>query len=82
MEIHRKQVTVNHRHHTAAIAIREIESFVEMRAVEELQKEVWAFADLDVPRTILVAGRECRCGSGRCVRWLGSGRLRIWVPRL
>lgn len=30
-----------------------------MRAVEELQKEVWQFADLDVvPRTLLVAGRE------------------------
>ncbi len=30
-----------------------------MRAVEELQKEVWEFADLDVvPRTIFVASRE------------------------
>lgn len=49
----------NHRHDAPAIVIRDIESFEEMRAVEELQKEVWEFADLDVvPRTILVAGRE------------------------
>ena len=34
-------MTVNHRHDTAAIVIRDIESFDEMRAVEELQKEVW-----------------------------------------
>ena len=59
MEIHRKQVTVNHRPDTSAIVIRDIESFDEMRAVEELQKEVWEFADLDVvPRTIFVASRE------------------------
>jgi predicted GNAT superfamily acetyltransferase len=52
-------VIFNHRHDTSAIVIRDIESFEEMRAVEELQKEVWEFADLDVvPRTILVAGRE------------------------
>lgn len=50
---------VNHRHDTSAIVIRDIESFEEMRAVEELQKEVWEFADLDVvPRTIFVASRE------------------------
>lgn len=49
---------VNHRHDAPAIVIRDIESFDEMRAVEELQKEVWEFADLDVvPRTILVASR-------------------------
>ena len=50
---------VNHRHDSSAIVIRDIESFDEMRAVEELQKEVWEFADLDVvPRTIFVASRE------------------------
>jgi predicted GNAT superfamily acetyltransferase len=43
---------------TSAIVIRDIKSFDEMRAVEELQKDVWEFADLDVvPRTLLVAGR-------------------------
>jgi predicted GNAT superfamily acetyltransferase len=52
-------VIANHRHDTSAIVIRDIESFQEMRAVEELQKEVWEFADLDVvPRTIFVASRE------------------------
>ena len=52
-------MTVKHRHETTAIVIRDIESFEEMRAVEELQKEVWEFADLDVvPRTILIASRE------------------------
>lgn len=50
---------VNHRQDTSAIVIRDIDSFDEMRAVEELQKEVWEFADLDVvPRTIFVASRE------------------------
>lgn len=49
----------NHRHDTSAIVIRDIESFEEMRAVEELQKEVWEFADLDVvPRAIFVASIE------------------------
>jgi predicted GNAT superfamily acetyltransferase len=44
---------------TSAIVIRDIDSFEEMRAVEELQKEVWDFDDLDVvPRTLFVAGRE------------------------
>lgn len=52
-------MTVNHRHDAAAIVIRDIVAFDEMRAVEELQKEVWEFADLDVvPRTMLVASRE------------------------
>ena len=52
-------MTVNHRHDTPAIVIRDIESFDEMRAVEELQKEVWEFADLDVvPSTLFVASRE------------------------
>ena len=52
-------MTVSHRHDTSAIVIRDIESFEEMGAVEELQKEVWQFADLDVvPRTIFVASRE------------------------
>ncbi len=52
-------MSFNHRHDTSAIVIRDIESFEEMRAVEELQKKVWEFADLDVvPRTILVAARE------------------------
>jgi predicted GNAT superfamily acetyltransferase len=52
-------VIANHPHDPSAIVIRDIESFEEMRAVEELQKEVWEFADLDVvPRTIFVATRE------------------------
>jgi predicted GNAT superfamily acetyltransferase len=52
-------VIVNHRHDISPIVIRDIESFEEMRAVEELQKEIWEFADLDVvPRTIFVASRE------------------------
>ena len=50
---------VNHRYDPSAIVIRDIESFDEMRAVEELQKEVWEFADLDVvPRTMFVASIE------------------------
>src|SRR5215216_5428794 len=41
------------------ITIREIEKLAEMRAVEELQKEIWGIPDLDVvPLTQLVAARE------------------------
>jgi predicted GNAT superfamily acetyltransferase len=41
------------------ITIREIDELPQMRAVEELQKEVWAIPDLDVvPLTHLVATRE------------------------
>lgn len=41
---------------TPNIVIRQIESFSELRAVEELQKEVWGIPDLDVvPLTHLVA---------------------------
>lgn len=41
------------------IKIREIEEIAEMRAVEELQKEVWGVPDLDVvPYTHLVAAKE------------------------
>jgi len=41
------------------ITIREIEKLAEMRAVEELQKEIWGIPDLDVvPLTHLVAARE------------------------
>ena len=41
------------------VAIREIEGQAEMRAVEELQKEVWGIPDLDVvPLTHLVATKE------------------------
>jgi predicted GNAT superfamily acetyltransferase len=41
------------------IQIREIVVVAEMRAVEELQKEVWGIPDLDVvPATHLVAARE------------------------
>jgi predicted GNAT superfamily acetyltransferase len=41
---------------TSNISIRPIESFAELRAVEELQKEVWGVPDLDVvPLTHLVA---------------------------
>lgn len=41
------------------INIREIDQLAEMRAVEELQKEVWGIPDLDVvPLTHLVAAKE------------------------
>lgn len=41
------------------IKIREIEEIAEMRAVEELQKEVWGVPDLDVvPYTHLIAAKE------------------------
>ena len=41
------------------VAIREIDQPAEMRAVEELQKEVWGIPDLDVvPLTHLVAAKE------------------------
>lgn len=41
------------------ITIREIHELAEMRAVEELQKEVWGIPDLDVvPVTHLVAAKE------------------------
>lgn len=41
------------------IRIRDIDSVVEMREVEELQKEVWGIPDLDVvPLTQLVAAKE------------------------
>jgi len=41
------------------ITIREINELAEMRAVEELQKEIWGIPDLDVvPLTHLVAARE------------------------
>ena len=41
---------------TSNISIRAIETFSELRAVEELQKEVWGVPDLDVvPSTHLVA---------------------------
>jgi predicted GNAT superfamily acetyltransferase len=44
---------------SSAIVIRDIESFDGMREVEELQKDVWQFSDLDiVPRTILVPTKE------------------------
>lgn len=43
----------------ANIRIREIDDVAEMRAVEELQKEVWGIPDLDVvPLTHLVAAKE------------------------
>jgi predicted GNAT superfamily acetyltransferase len=41
------------------IQIREIDDLAQMRAVEELQKEIWRIPDLDVvPLTHLVAARE------------------------
>src|SRR5215211_6507856 len=41
------------------ITIREIDDIAEMRAVEELQKEIWGIPDLDVvPLTHLVAAKE------------------------
>jgi predicted GNAT superfamily acetyltransferase len=44
---------------TSEITIRNIDDAAEMRAVEDLQKEVWGIPDLDVvPLTQLVAARE------------------------
>ena len=44
---------------TPAVTIRQIEDVAQMRAVEDLQKEVWGIPDLDVvPLTHLVAARE------------------------
>ena len=44
---------------SSEITIRSIDDFAEMRAVEELQKEVWGVPDLDVvPLTHLVATKE------------------------
>ena len=44
---------------TAAVTIREIDDVEQMRAVEDLQKEVWGIPDLDVvPLTQLVAAKE------------------------
>jgi predicted GNAT superfamily acetyltransferase len=41
---------------TSDIAIRQIETFAELRAVEQLEKEVWGVPDLDVvPLTHLIA---------------------------
>ena len=44
---------------TAKVTIREIDDVAQMRAVEDLQKEVWGILDLDVvPLTHLVAAKE------------------------
>lgn len=43
---------------SSEISIRQVESFSELRAVEELQKEVWGIPDLDVvPLTHLIAAK-------------------------
>ena len=43
---------------TPTINIRQVETFAEMRAVEEMQKEVWGIPDLDVvPVTHLIAAQ-------------------------
>lgn len=43
---------------TPTINIRQVETFAEMRAVEEMQKEVWGIPDLDVvPLTHLIAAK-------------------------
>lgn len=40
------------------VSIRQIETFAELRAVEELQKEVWGIPDIDVvPLTHLIAAK-------------------------
>jgi predicted GNAT superfamily acetyltransferase len=40
------------------VSIRQIETFAELRAVEELQKEVWGIPDIDVvPLTQLIAAK-------------------------
>jgi predicted GNAT superfamily acetyltransferase len=44
---------------TATVTIRSIDDVAEMRAVEELQKEVWGIPDIEVvPLTQLVAAKE------------------------
>jgi predicted GNAT superfamily acetyltransferase len=44
---------------TARVTIREIDDVAQMRAIEDLQKEVWGIPDLDVvPLTHLVAAKE------------------------
>jgi len=44
---------------TARVTIREIDDVVQLRAVEDLQKEVWGIPDLDVvPLTHLVAAKQ------------------------
>ena len=44
---------------TAKVTIREIDEVAQMRAVEDLQKEVWGIPDLEVvPLTHLVAAKE------------------------
>ena len=44
---------------TAAVTIRAIDDVAQMRAVEELQKEVWGIPDIEVvPLTQLVAAKE------------------------
>jgi predicted GNAT superfamily acetyltransferase len=43
---------------TSAIVIRDVETFAELRAVEELQKEIWGVPDIDVvPLTHLIAAK-------------------------
>ena len=43
---------------TSTILIRQVETFAELRAVEEMQKEVWGVPDLDVvPLTHLIAAQ-------------------------
>ncbi|HEV2833782.1 MAG TPA: hypothetical protein VGW58_00620 [Pyrinomonadaceae bacterium] len=43
---------------TPGIEIRQVETFAELRAVEEMQKEVWGIPDLDVvPLTQLIAAK-------------------------
>ena len=43
---------------TPAIVIRQVETFAELRAVEEMQKEVWGVPDIDVvPLTHLIAAQ-------------------------
>lgn len=45
---------------SSQVLIRDIASLEEVRAVEELQKDVWGLEDLDItPLTHLVAAREC-----------------------
>ena len=43
---------------TSGIVIRQVETFAELRAVEEMQKEVWGVPDIDVvPLTHLIAAQ-------------------------
>ena len=61
------------------IDIRDIESIAEMRAVEELQREVWGFEDREIlPLTMMRASREV----GAILVGAFDGAVRDWAAKL